>query len=134
FHGVPEWVVLSPAIAMAVGLVVAVLMYLVFPSSPKAAVAAMPRLHKFFLNKWYFDELYDFIFVRPVKALGRLFWAGDGKVIDGVGPDGIAARVRNLAGLASRLQSGYLYHYAFVMLTGIAVFVTIMIMLQRGLL
>ena len=131
-HEVDQWVVLSPSIALVVGFTIAVLTYLVFPSVPKRAVEAMPRLHAFFYNKWYFDELYDFIFVRPARALGRLFWQNDGKVIDGVGPDGIASRVRDVAAFATRLQSGYLYHYAFVMLTGIAVFVTIMIAFQKG--
>ncbi len=107
---------------------------MIWPAAPKKFVETFPRVHAFFYNKWYFDELYDFIFVRPARALGRLFWRGDGKVIDGLGPDGIAARVKDIAGFASRLQTGYLYHYAFVMLTGIAIFVTVMIAFDRGIL
>ncbi|MEX0583163.1 MAG: hypothetical protein WD185_05790, partial [Sneathiella sp.] len=82
-------------------------------------------LYQFLLNKWYFDELYDFIFVRPSKAIGRFLWTfGDGKAIDGLGPNGIAGRVLVLARRASQLQSGYMYHYAFAMLLGVAAFVS----------
>ncbi|MEM7694367.1 MAG: NADH-quinone oxidoreductase subunit L [Pseudomonadota bacterium] len=133
-HQVPEWVVLSPTIAMVVGFIVALVTYVLKPEWPKMFVKAFPKVHAFFYNKWYFDELYNFIFVRPSRALGRLFWTGDNKIIDGVGPDGIAARVKNIANFATRLQSGYLYHYAFVMLTGIAVFITLMIAFDRGVL
>ncbi|WP_108659702.1 NADH-quinone oxidoreductase subunit L [Acuticoccus kandeliae] len=131
-HEVPTWVILSPAIAMVIGFCIAVLTYILVPTLPKRFIEAFPRVHQFFLNKWYFDELYDYIFVRPARWLGRMFWRGDGRVIDGVGPDGIAARVKDLSVIAHRFQSGYLYHYAFVMLTGIAVFVTVMIALNRG--
>jgi NADH-quinone oxidoreductase subunit L len=133
-HEVPGWVVVSPTVAMAIGFVLALIFYVFVPSLPKRFIAAAPGVHRFFLNKWYIDELYDVLFVRPARFLGRLFWANDRNVIDGVGPDGIASRVRDLAGLAVRFQSGYLYHYAFVMMIGIAVFVTIMMMIDRGLL
>ena len=77
-------------------------------------------LYIFLYNKWYFDELYDFLFVRPAHALGRFLWkVGDGKIIDGLGPDGIAARVLDATRGAVRLQSGYVYHYAFAMLIGV---------------
>ncbi|MBT6427367.1 MAG: NADH-quinone oxidoreductase subunit L, partial [Rhodospirillaceae bacterium] len=80
----------------------------------------------FLLNKWYFDELYDLTIVNPAKWLGRLLWkGGDGRIIDGFGPDGIAATVMRVARRASALQSGYLYHYAFAMLIGVAVLVTL---------
>ena len=83
---------------------------------------ALPRLLYLFLyNKWYFDELYDFLFVRPAKRLGRFLWkSGDGTIIDGLGPDGIAARVLDVTRGAVRLQTGYVYHYAFAMLIGVA--------------
>ncbi len=83
------------------------------------------EVYQFLLNKWYFDDLYELILVRPAKRLGSLLWKmGDGRVIDGFGPDGIAASVMNLARRASALQSGYLYHYAFAMLIGVAVLVS----------
>ena len=75
----------------------------------------------FSVHKWYFDELYDFLFVRPAFAIGRLFWkGGDGVIIDGFGPDGVSARVLDVARNSVRLQTGYVYHYAFAMLLGAA--------------
>ena len=83
--------------------------------------AAFRPLYLFLLNKWYFDELYDCLFVRPAFWLGRLFWKnGDGTIIDGLGPDGIAARVLWTTGRVVQLQTGYVYHYAFAMLIGVA--------------
>ena len=82
-------------------------------------------LYLFLYNKWYFDELYDFLFVRPALKLGRILWKdGDGKIIDGIGPDGIAARVLDATRGAIALQSGYVYHYAFAMLVGVVALVT----------
>ncbi|RME63470.1 MAG: NADH-quinone oxidoreductase subunit L, partial [Alphaproteobacteria bacterium] len=90
-------------------------------------------LYLFLLNKWYFDELFDAIFVRPALWVGRVFWkGGDGRVIDGFGPDGIAATVVAAATRARRLQSGYLYHYAFAMLIGVAAAVTWFLTRQAG--
>ena len=84
-----------------------------------------PPLYRFLLNKWYFDELYDFLFVRPAFAIGRAFWkGGDGAIIDGLGPDGVSARVLDVARSAVRLQTGYVYHYAFAMLLGAAALTT----------
>ncbi len=83
------------------------------------------ELHAFSLNKWYFDELYDRIFVKPAFWLGHKFWKrGDGTIIDGYGPDGIAAMTRRFAARISRLQSGYVYHYAFAMMIGVVALVT----------
>jgi NADH-quinone oxidoreductase subunit L len=77
------------------------------------------------LNKWYFDEIYDRIFVRPAFVLGRALWkSGDGALIDGVGPDGVAAMTARFSKRASALQSGYLYHYAFAMLVGVVILIT----------
>ena len=82
-------------------------------------------LYLFFYNKWYFDELYDFLFVRPAFWLGRVLWKrGDGTVIDGLGPDGISARVLDVTRGAVRLQSGYVYHYALAMLLGVVALAT----------
>jgi NADH-quinone oxidoreductase subunit L len=95
------------------------------PGTAQALARAFPRLYQFLLNKWYFDELYDFLFVRPAFAIGRLFWkGGDGAIIDGLGPDGVAARVAAGARFAVRLETGYLYHYAFAMLIGVAAIAT----------
>ena len=133
-HELPGWVPIAPTIAMLVGFFVALVSYVLVPTIPKRFMQTLPRTHRFFLNKWYFDEIYEWMFVKPARQLGTLFWSNDQKVIAGLGPDGIAARVRNLASYAVRFQTGYLYHYAFVMLTGIAIFVTVMIAFDRGLL
>ena len=92
---------------------------------PPLLAARKGMLYTFLYNKWYFDELYDFLFVEPAKKLGRFLWKiGDGMIIDGLGPDGIAARVLDATRGAVRLQSGYVYHYAFAMLMGVAALVT----------
>jgi NADH-quinone oxidoreductase subunit L len=124
-HEVPKWVVWSPFVAMVIGFLLALYMYLLRPDVPGKLAAANPALYRFLLNKWYFDELYDFLFVRPAKWLGRFLWKkGDGLVIDGFGPDGVSARVVDVTNRVVRLQTGYVYHYAFAMLIGVAGLVT----------
>jgi NADH-quinone oxidoreductase subunit L len=104
---------------------VAIWFYLLRPDIPVTLARQQPGLYRFLLNKWYFDELYDFIFVRPTIWLGRLLWkGGDGWLIDGFGPDGVSARVIDVTRNVVRLQTGYLYHYAFAMLVGVAAFIT----------
>jgi len=122
---VPALVSLSPTLMMLGGLLVAYYMYLVDRTAPKRLADLFPPLYRFLLNKWYFDELYDAIFVRPAFAIGRLFWkGGDGAIIDGLGPDGVSARVLDVTRGAVRLQSGYVYQYAFAMLLGVAALAT----------
>jgi NADH-quinone oxidoreductase subunit L len=122
---VSAFVSLSPSLFMLGGLLVAYYMYMVDRTAPQRLAADFPALYRFLLNKWYFDELYDFLFVRPAFALGRLFWkGGDGMIIDGLGPDGVSARVLDVARSAVRLQTGYVYHYAFAMLLGAAALTT----------
>lgn len=129
YHHVPLWVKLSPFIAMLIGLVTAWVFYIRAPHIPKALAERHRGLYQFLLNKWYFDELYDYIFVRPARWLGRFFWkVGDGKIIDGYGPNGVAARVLDVTGRVVKMQSGYLYHYAFAMLIGVAALVTWMML------
>ncbi len=124
-HEVPGWVMASPFIAMVLGLAGAWYCYVKRPDVPGMIAARNPMLYNFLLNKWYFDELYDAIFVRPAKWLGRFLWKkGDGMVIDGLGPDGVSARVIDVTAQVVRLQSGFVYHYAFAMLLGIAGFVS----------
>lgn len=124
-HHVPEWVKKLPIVVGAVGIVGAWVMYIAKPEWPAALVARIRPVHRFVYNKWFFDELYDRMFVRPSFVIGRGLWkSGDGAVIDGVGPDGIAAATLDLARRASRLQSGYVYHYAFAMLIGLVVLAT----------
>jgi len=122
---VPALVSFLPTLMMLIGLAVAYYMYMVDRAAPKALANANPLLYGFLLNKWYFDELYDFLFVRPAFRIGRAFWkGGDGAIIDGLGPDGISARVLDITRNVVRLQSGYVYHYAFAMLIGVALFAT----------
>ena len=105
---------------MLIGLAIAYNNYIRRPDSAGRFVAQFPGIHRFVLNKWYFDELYDFIFIRPSLWLGRLFWkGGDEGTIDRFGPHGAAYAVGEGNKLTARLQSGYLYSYAFVMLLGL---------------
>ncbi|MGZ5867409.1 MAG: NADH-quinone oxidoreductase subunit L, partial [Xanthobacteraceae bacterium] len=114
-----------PTVAMVIGFGIAWLFYIRRPSLPVELARQHQGLYQFLLNKWYFDELYDFIFVRPTKWLGRFLWKrGDGWLIDGFGPDGVSARVLDVTRETIRIQSGYLYHYAFSMLIGVAALVT----------
>jgi NADH-quinone oxidoreductase subunit L len=124
-HRVPEMIKYLPTIMMAGGFIIAVLFYIMWPVLPVWLARIFRPVYKFLLNKWYFDELYDFLFVNPAKKLGRFLWKiGDGKIIDGLGPDGVAARVIDVTGRVVRLQTGYIYHYAFAMLIGLAALVT----------
>jgi NADH-quinone oxidoreductase subunit L len=124
-HVVPSWVKVSPFIAMLIGFAIAWLFYIKDPSLPRRLAAQQRPLYLFLLNKWYFDELYDVIFVRPAKWLGGFLWKkGDGNVIDG-SLNGVALGIiPMLTRLAGRAQSGYLFHYAFAMVLGIVALVT----------
>ncbi|MEG9861072.1 MAG: NADH-quinone oxidoreductase subunit L [Parvularculales bacterium] len=124
-HDAPSWVVWSPTLALVLGFVLAWYLYIRKPDIPSSLARAHDIIYRFLLNKWYFDEIYDALFTRPALRLGRLLWKqGDGALIDGLGPDGIAARVLTITRSVVRLQTGYLYHYAFIMLIGIAALIT----------
>jgi len=123
-HEVPAWVGWAPFLAMAVGFVLAYVYYMVAPGLPAATARAFRPIYLFFLNKWYFDELYDRIFVRSAMSLGRLLWkGGDGAIIDGT-IDGTATTVTRVTDRVIKLQTGYVYHYAFAMLIGLAAIIT----------
>ena len=122
-----------PFVMMVVGFLVSWLVYIRRPYLPVELANQQPLLYQFLLNKWYFDELYDLIFVRPAKRLGRFLWkVGDGMIIDGLGPDGVSARVLDVTRRAVQLQTGYLYHYAFAMLVGVAGFITYFMFFGAG--
>ena len=126
-HEIPHWVGFAPFIAMLAGLALAYVYYIQSPGLPAATARAFRPLYLFFLNKWYIDELYDFLFVRPAFAIGRALWkGGDGAIIDGT-IDGTASAVSWSTGRAVRFQTGYVYNYAFVMLIGVAAILTYMI-------
>ncbi len=119
-HAVPLWVKLTPLAVMLVGLAIAYRNYIRVPSAPAAFVAQFGGLHEFLMHKWYFDELYAAIFVRPAMTLGRFFWKrGDEQTIDRFGPHGAAVLVGAGNRLTTRLQSGFVYSYALVMLLGL---------------
>jgi NADH-quinone oxidoreductase subunit L len=124
-HYVPVWVVLLPLIVSGAGIALAYQLYIRNRGSASELAENAKGLYEFLRNKWYFDEIYDWLFVRPAHWVGRFLWKkGDGDVIDGLGPDGISARVIDLARNASRLQSGFVYHYAFAMLIGVVLLLT----------
>ncbi len=124
-HEIPGWAAFAPTLMMVVGSLIAIWFYIVDPKIPPALAKSQDALYQFLLNKWYFDEIYNFLFVRPALWLGRTLWKrGDGTIIDGLGPDGVSARVLDITRGVVRLQTGYLYHYAFVMLIGVAALIT----------
>ena len=117
----PAWVVWTPGVAFFLGLFLAAQLYLRDIGGPARFTATFRGLYAFLVHKWYFDELYDWLFVRGAFGFGRLFWRwGDQGLIDRFGPDGVAALVGDSAAVAKRFQSGYLYSYALVMLIGVA--------------
>lgn len=121
-HHVPSWVKSLPVILAATGVGFAVLAYMIWPKLPALMAGLFGPVYRFFLNKWYFDELYDAIFVKPSVRLGQILWQrGDKAIIDGLGPDGISAVVVRASSKMSQLQSGYVYHYAFAMIIGVVV-------------
>jgi NADH-quinone oxidoreductase subunit L len=124
-HHIPQSIALMPTVMMVVGFLVSWLFYIRRPYIPVQLAREHRMLYQFLLNKWYFDELYDLIFVRPTKWLGYQLWKkGDGFVIDGFGPDGVSARVLDVTRNVVKIQTGYLYHYAFAMLIGVAGLIT----------
>jgi NADH-quinone oxidoreductase subunit L len=120
-HLIPLWVKLSASVAMVVGFAIAFYAYIRNTAFPAAFVGQFGVVYRFLLNKWYFDEIYDILLVRPSLWLGRLLWKrGDEGTIDRFGPDGAAALVVAGTRLTARIQTGYLYTYALVMLLGVA--------------
>ncbi|MBW6397588.1 NADH-quinone oxidoreductase subunit L [Roseomonas sp. HJA6] len=125
-HEVPEWVPLAPTVVGLSGILVAYIMYMFVPSIPGKLASAFRPIYLFLLNKWYFDELYDAIFVRPARALARMLWQKvDAGAIDGV-PNGVASLAVDVAQGAVRLQTGRVASYAFTMIAGLAVFVSLL--------
>jgi len=120
-HNVPTWVKWSPLVVSTIGLLIAVWVYLLNEGIGARLAARRGPLWTFLYNKWFFDELYEATFVRAARFLGDVFWkVGDQRIIDGLGPDGVAAVSRAVGKRTGQLQTGYVYHYAFVMLLGVA--------------
>ena len=124
-HHIPFLIYYAPMMLGFLGLFLAWYIYLKNKSIANKIAKLNEPLYQFLLNKWYFDELYDFIFVRPAKMIGNFFWKiFDGYIIDGFGPDGIAKTVLILSNRAKKIQTGYIYHYAFAILIGVSLFIT----------
>ncbi|MAL11265.1 MAG: NADH-quinone oxidoreductase subunit L [Maricaulis sp.] len=131
-HHPPTWVLFAPFVVSVLGFVIAWLFYIRYPALPGRIAARGGPLHAFLYNKWYFDEIYRFVFVRGSEKLGDLFWkVGDKRIIDGFGPNGFAGAAMNAARRLGRVQSGYLYHYAFIMLIGVVV-LTLWVVARAG--
>jgi NADH-quinone oxidoreductase subunit L len=132
-HHIPAAPHFLPMVLAFSGIAIALVMYVLRPEWPARVAAQARPIHTFLVHKWYFDELYDLLFVRSAKWVGYHLWrGGDGFVIDGFGPDGVAAATVDIARRATRLQTGYLYHYAFAMLIGVAALVTWYLFIMRG--
>ncbi|ACB95998.1 NADH-quinone oxidoreductase subunit L [Beijerinckia indica] len=122
---IPRLAGLAPTFMMALGFLVSLYVYILRPGTAQRWAQTNPLVYNFLLNKWYFDELYDLILIRPAFWLGRLFWKrGDQGFIDRFGPDGVSAVVIDVTRRVVKLQTGYIYHYAFAMLIGVAAIVT----------
>ncbi|MEO8882191.1 MAG: hypothetical protein ABI377_02040, partial [Devosia sp.] len=124
-HATPFWASSAATVAMLVGLAIAWYFYIREPEAPRRLAQQNPGLYKFLLNRWYFDELYGFIFVKPAIWLGQAIWHGfDDWLVDKTIVEGLGNRVRDITGQVVRLQTGYLYNYAFAMLIGVAAILT----------
>ena len=135
-HHIPWWDIPGkwlPTIMMAAGFALAYLFYIKRKDLPARTARAFKPIYTLFYNKWYFDEAYDFLFVRPAFFIGRLLWkVGDGLIIDGLGPDGVSSMAMRLGVRIRKLQTGYIYHYAFAILIGVALLVTYFMFYRGG--
>ena len=119
-HHVPDWVKKLPLVMGLSGIILAYVFYLLFPALPRFFTFIFMPFHALFFRKWYFDEIYDVVFVKPARCIGNIFWkTGDKGLIDGLGPDGMSRVSRHIGGLLGKMQSGYIYHYAFVMVVSV---------------
>jgi NADH-quinone oxidoreductase subunit L len=127
----PLWVVWAPFVDTMTGFIGAIIFYLMAPGVPRRMAENGGPMHSFLSHKWYFDEIYNFVFVKGTAALGDLFWkVGDKKIIDGMGPDGITGIAKAGAGGLSKLHTGYIFHYALVVLLSAVIFVAFVLFSQ----
>ena len=128
-HYVPLWVKYLPIFLAILGILCAYLCYILNPNLPKILSKKFSPIYNLFFNKWYFDELYDYLFVKSFIKFGNFFWKkGDEGTIDRFGPNGISNLVKNISSKSIIIQSGYIYHYAFAMLIGLVVLITWLLM------
>ncbi len=123
-HHVELWVKLLPTIMGVFGLFMSWVFYSRKPSLPGVAVQKFSAVHTLFFRKWFFDELYNKVFVKNAICAGNVFWKTDREIVDGIGPDGVAARSLDVGRVLKKIQTGYVFHYAFVMIIGVIGFVT----------
>jgi NADH-quinone oxidoreductase subunit L len=124
-HHVEHWVKLLPTLVGGLGIVLGFVCYMFIPSIPAAVSKIFKPLHTLFFRKWFFDEIYDVVFVKTSRILGNLFWKnGDGQIIDGLGPNGVAMVSQKISGLLSKFQTGFVFQYAFMMMIGVIAIVT----------
>ena len=125
----PLWILIITPLIVTLVIPISYYLYIKDEKVLKSFVSKNQKIHNFLLNKWYFDEAYDFIFVRPIKKLGIFFWKkGDVNTIDRYGPDGLSRLVKIISDKAVNFQSGYLYNYDFVMLIGFSIILTYLIL------
>jgi NADH-quinone oxidoreductase subunit L len=126
-HHPPLWFLLLTPILVLLAIPLSYYFFVKDKKSLDSFIEINKPLYNFLVNKWYFDELYDFLFVKPAKKIGSFFWKiGDGTIIDGFGPDGLTKLIKSVSDKAVQFQSGFLYHYAFVILIGLSVLLTYM--------
>lgn len=124
-HHVEQWVKLLPTVVGMIGIFLAYLAYMFIPSIPATVVKIFKPLHTLFFRKWFFDEIYNVVFVKTAKCLGEFFWKrGDGQMIDGLGPNGVALVSQKISGVLSKFQTGFVFQYAFMMMIGLVLLVT----------
>ena len=120
----PLWFLLLTPCLVLLSIPISYYLFVKNKALPDTIAEINRPLYKFLINKWYFDELYETIFIKPSKKLGLFLWKFcDGKIIDGFGPDGISSAISRISKRLSKLHTGYLYHYAFVMLLGVALII-----------
>ena len=131
-HHLHPFFIILPAVAAVLGILLAYWFYIRKPGLPQKVASGAGPLDRLFARKWYFDEIYNALVVLPARGLGWGLWrGGDNGIIDGLGPNGMAASAKGLSRLARRLQTGYLYHYAFVMLVGVLLLLSWYIWTER---
>ena len=124
----PLWFLLLTPTLVILSIPLAYYMFVKNKNFPEQIVSINKPLYQFLLNKWYFDELYDVLFVKTSKKFGLFLWKFfDLKIIDGFGPDGISSMIKKFSVKANKFQSGYIYHYAFIMLLGFSALLTFLI-------
>ncbi len=127
-HNVPKWVKLLPIVLAIIGISVATIFYVLITELPNRAVNSFKTLHTLFFNKWYFDEIYNFLFVKSISKFSKYCWnIIDKKIIDGLGPNGISSRIFFLSKISSKIHTGYVYHYSFSMILGLAMLTLILV-------